>query len=372
MQRRRSVLGVVLVVLVAAVAGLPAGGQERTSVCGGAPEATYHDRDRIPQTHRGSVDCAAYQDLMSGSTDARGRLRFYPRQAVTRAQMATMLVKALVAGGHDLRLSDGQTDRFDDVADTPHRHNINRLADAGIARGSGASDFAPGATVTREQMASFVVATARFADAGAVEDDGDDRFSDVRRRNVHKRNIEAGADSRLFNGTSATTFAPGATVRRAPTATFGVTLLRRSGATDMLEPWEGFGRTTLKLEARDTTTTVRVPAYDAATPPARRQGLMHRDSLRADAGMVFRFPGEHRGGFWMKNTKIPLSIAYFDSDGRIVAIMDMDPCHADPCPSYDPGVPYRGALEVNQGFFDEHGIDEGDRVRLAQSLPPAS
>lgn len=96
-------------------------------------------------------------------------------------------------------------------------------------------------------MATFLVATARFADPGVVVDDDDDRFEDVSHRNVHKQTIKAGADSRLFNGTSATTFTPKTIVRRAATATFGVTLLRRSHATDMLEPWKPFGRTTLEL-----------------------------------------------------------------------------------------------------------------------------
>jgi uncharacterized protein len=370
MRWRRHSFAVVLVLLACAM-GAPAGAQESAPVCAGAPETAYDDADRIPEVHRQSVDCAAYQRLMTGSTDDQGRLRFYPRRAVTRAQMATMLINALVAGGHDLRLSDGAADRFGDIAASPHRANINRLADAGIAQGSRGGSFSPDAGVTRQQMASFVVATARFADDTVVVDDGEDRFGDVGPRNVHKRSIEAGADSRLFSGTSTTTFAPGAVVRRAPTATFGVTLLRRSGAADMLEPWEGFGRTTLELITADAATTVRVPAYDAATPPSRSRGLMDRDSLREDAGMVFRFPGQRQGGFWMKNTKIPLSIAYFDGDGRIVAIMDMEPCTADPCPTYDPGVPYSGALEVNQGFFERHGIAEGDTVRLAASLPPA-
>ena len=343
------------------------GAQEAPAPCGGAPPATYADGDRIPEVHRRSVDCATYQDLMAGVPDGQGEMHFYPQRPVTRAQMATLLVNTLVVGGHDLRLSAGEADRFTDIAESAHRHNINRLADAGIVRGSAASRFSPDADVTREQMATFLVATARFADPTTVVDDDADRFDDVSDRNVHKRAIEAGADSRLFNGTSATTFTPKAIVRRAATATFGVTLLRRSHAADMLEPWQPFGRTTLELTTDSA--DLRVPAYDAATPSARNQGLMGRESLREDAGMVFRFPGEHRGGFWMKNTTIPLSIAFFDSAGRIVAIMDMDPCTQDPCPVYDPGVPYHGALEVNQGFFEQQGIAEGDVVRLAQSLP---
>jgi hypothetical protein len=86
--------------------------------------------------------------------------------------------------------------------------------------------------------------------------------------------------------------------------------------------------------------------------------------------MVFRFPAEHQGGFWMRNTLIPLSIAYFDRSGTVVATMDMEPCRQDPCPSYRPRARYRGALEVNQGFFDEIGLRKGWRVELPFGLPP--
>jgi uncharacterized membrane protein (UPF0127 family) len=93
-------------------------------------------------------------------------------------------------------------------------------------------------------------------------------------------------------------------------------------------------------------------------------GLMNRESLPQDAGMIFVFPETRSGGFWMKNTLIPLSIAFVDGEGRIVRILDMEPCRADPCPIYEPGAPYRSALEVNQGAFEEWGVEEGDRLTL--------
>jgi uncharacterized protein len=102
----------------------------------------------------------------------------------------------------------------------------------------------------------------------------------------------------------------------------------------------------------------------ADTPAEREQGLMGRKTLPADAGMVFVFPEDRRGAFWMKDTLIPLSIAFYSADGRILKILDMEPCDADPCPLYDPGVAYRGALEVNQGAFAGWGITAGDRVRI--------
>jgi uncharacterized membrane protein (UPF0127 family) len=104
----------------------------------------------------------------------------------------------------------------------------------------------------------------------------------------------------------------------------------------------------------------------ADTPELRQLGLMHRESLDEEAGMVFVFFEEQQGGFWMKNTLIPLSIAFFDGQGEILKILDMEPCEEDPCPIYDPGTTYMGALEVNQGAFDRWGVEEGDSVILNQ------
>jgi hypothetical protein len=102
----------------------------------------------------------------------------------------------------------------------------------------------------------------------------------------------------------------------------------------------------------------------ADTPASRQRGLMDRASLPADAGMAFLFDEPGDGGFWMKDTRIPLSIAFWGADGRILTMLDMEPCRADPCPVYPPGVTYVGAVEVNQGYFEQHGIANGDRVAL--------
>ena len=107
-------------------------------------------------------------------------------------------------------------------------------------------------------------------------------------------------------------------------------------------------------------------AQVAQTPDEREQGLMGRRSLPADQGMVFIFFERTRSGFWMKNTLIPLSIAFFNKDGEILRILDMEPCHKDPCKIYDPGVGYWGALEVNEGAFDRWNATEGDVIRVVQ------
>lgn len=107
----------------------------------------------------------------------------------------------------------------------------------------------------------------------------------------------------------------------------------------------------------------------AETSDQRSMGLMERASLADDAGMLFTYGEEQPGdaGFWMYRTRIPLDIAFLDAEGRIVAVLAMEPCTSpDPrwCQTYAPGVPYRAALEVNRGWLERHGLGVGDRVRL--------
>ena len=104
----------------------------------------------------------------------------------------------------------------------------------------------------------------------------------------------------------------------------------------------------------------------ADSPEERARGLMYRKSLGEDEGMMFVYFEAQSGSFWMKNTTIPLSIAFFDHDGKIIEILDMDPCREEPCETYSPNKPYWGALEVNQGAFEEWGVEEGDILRSNQ------
>ena len=141
-------------------------------------------------------------------------------------------------------------------------------------------------------------------------------------------------------------------------------LLAGCGGEEASAPAEAEGpRIVIETGAGDVDVQVEI----ADSEEERAVGLMNRESLDDDAGMVFLFPEPASGGFWMKNTLIPLSIAFADGQGRILRILDMDPCRADPCEVYDPGVAYRSALEVNQGAFAEWGVDEGDRLRLERS-----
>ena len=114
--------------------------------------------------------------------------------------------------------------------------------------------------------------------------------------------------------------------------------------------------------------SVLVDVEIAQTQEQRGYGLMNRDSLDANSGMIFLYlDGSSSGSFYMKNTRIPLSIAFFDVDGKILEILDMEPCLKDPCPTYDPRVSYRGALEVNKGAFERWGVDIGDSISLVHS-----
>lgn len=109
-----------------------------------------------------------------------------------------------------------------------------------------------------------------------------------------------------------------------------------------------------------------VVAEVADTPPLRSQGLMNRPSMAPGHGMVFVYPDERPRSFWMKNTLLPLSIAYIDQRGVIVHMADMMPLDESPVPSMQPAM---YALEMPQGWFDSHGVAVGMSV---QGLPGAS
>jgi uncharacterized protein len=102
----------------------------------------------------------------------------------------------------------------------------------------------------------------------------------------------------------------------------------------------------------------------ADTRAEQRRGLMGVEHLPADEGMAFVYdePVQHR--FWMKDTLIALSIAFVDDSARVVGIREMEPCRADPCPTYGIGRPYVLAVEANRGWFHGHGVEVGTRAEL--------
>jgi uncharacterized membrane protein (UPF0127 family) len=97
------------------------------------------------------------------------------------------------------------------------------------------------------------------------------------------------------------------------------------------------------------------------TPEKRAAGLMGRDSLPEDAGMLFVWPDDTASAFWMKDTLVPLSVAFIDSEGVVVHIEDMQPL--DETLHHSP-TPYRYAVETAQGWFEKHAIEAGHTVRL--------
>jgi len=100
----------------------------------------------------------------------------------------------------------------------------------------------------------------------------------------------------------------------------------------------------------------------------RAQGLMFRDHLAPDAGMLFFFASEGEYPFWMKNTRIPLDMIWIDSGRRVAAVkFEVPPCGADPCPSYPPNAQARYVLEVAGGVARQHGIKAGDVLRFEET-----
>ena len=99
----------------------------------------------------------------------------------------------------------------------------------------------------------------------------------------------------------------------------------------------------------------------ARTPDERARGLMYREELAEDAGMLFVFQDLEERAFWMQNTFIPLDIAYMDPSFRIIDIKPMEPEDESFVESSGPA---QYALEVNRGWFDEHGVTIGDTPRI--------
>ncbi len=132
----------------------------------------------------------------------------------------------------------------------------------------------------------------------------------------------------------------------------------------------GFTAVTL-IVTRDDGSTEEWCVWVADDEAERGRGLMFvtDPGLGGKDGMVFVFPDDSRASFYMKNTLLPLSVAYIDGDGRVVSSTDMEPCPADTpnCPVYPPAGPYRLALEVPKGGLPGLGITDESRVSLGDA-----
>ena len=121
----------------------------------------------------------------------------------------------------------------------------------------------------------------------------------------------------------------------------------------------GAGR--YRIEVGGAVATVEVAASDEA----RARGLSNRHSIGTDEGMLFLFPRARRVSFWMKDTFLPLSIAFITPDGEIAEIHDMQPLTET---SHTPAVPVTMALEMPAGWFQGRGVSVGDKVVLPESV----
>lgn len=113
----------------------------------------------------------------------------------------------------------------------------------------------------------------------------------------------------------------------------------------------------------------RIEAEVANTPQMRAQGLMHRKEMAQHHGMLFVFPESAPHCFWMKNTLIPLSIAFLDEAGRIVNIAEMQPRSED---NHCAAKPARYVLEMNAGWFAQRGLKAGDAIGGIERAPQAA
>lgn len=133
---------------------------------------------------------------------------------------------------------------------------------------------------------------------------------------------------------------------------------------------EGFRAVTLIVTRPDGTVTY-LCVWLADSRELRIKGLtgITDPDLGGKEGMVFRFEEDTSATFWMKDTMLPLSVAWFDSDGVFISSTSMEPCPADSesCPSHAPAGPYRLALETTKGRLAESGLEPGSRVELGDS-----
>ena len=131
------------------------------------------------------------------------------------------------------------------------------------------------------------------------------------------------------------------------------------GSLSSCKALEKFEKRELTIEGKGGKVTVK--AEIAITQAQHEQGLMYRKKLKDGDGMLFVFQSDQMLSFWMKNTLVPLSVAYISYDGRILEIYDMQPGNLDPVRS---SRSVRYALEVPQGWFSRAGLGVGDRLEI--------
>jgi len=143
---------------------------------------------------------------------------------------------------------------------------------------------------------------------------------------------------------------------RLKTALFGMLAMLAAACANAQHP---------KVELRDHVFQVEL----ALTRDEQVMGLMFRESMPADQGMLFVFGSEAPRSFWMRNTRIPLDILYFDHDLALVSMVrNARPCAVQNCPGLPSEGPAQYVLELNAGKADELGLQKGDRLKLLFDL----
>ena len=145
-----------------------------------------------------------------------------------------------------------------------------------------------------------------------------------------------------------------------PRLTASLLLLLLSACSSARTPWVEVGGERFTVEVAD----------DEAE---RSLGLMFRDAMPADHGMLFIHDRQEPQAYWMKNTKIPLDILYFDDDRKLVAQQrDVPTCSlGDACPSYPSDAPARYVLELNAGQAEKLKLQDGAVLTFGPGIPPA-
>jgi len=133
-----------------------------------------------------------------------------------------------------------------------------------------------------------------------------------------------------------------------------------------LTPLDGFGEVEVAVDGDERCLLL------AQTPEERARGLMEVTDLEGYPGMIFVYPEDVGGGFWMRNTPMPLSIAYLAADGGIVSTADMEPCEESvTCPSYPPDGEFRFAVEVPRGELDDLGLTGDATLEVVGETDPS-
>jgi hypothetical protein len=192
--------------------------------------------DRVPDagftdirgnTHEHPINCIVWYRVAQGvSAD-----RYGPDLSVTRAQMASFIARALERAGVELS-SSGHP--FDDIAASPHRENIVKLANAGVVQGTGPRTYSPSLPVRRDQMASFLVRAYELASSEQLQASRS-HFTDTR-GNVHEPNIDKAAEAGLVRGTADGIYSPALEVRRDQMGSFIARTLERLVARGHMQP----------------------------------------------------------------------------------------------------------------------------------------